>query len=323
MGFDIIGDVHGYGVALKGMLAALGYEQTENVWRHPERHLIFVGDLIDRGSLQLECVAIARRMQEAGTATVLMGNHELNAIGWATEWPDGRPARPHSPKNRQQHSRFLEAVGEESPLHREIVSWFKTLPLWLDQGPFGVVHACWHTPSMDILAPLVRPDSVLTEEGFARVFVEGDPVFEAAEILLKGIELPLPNGAFFRDKDRHERRSARIKWWDRAATTYRLGAIGVEDPEMLPDSALPAEILVTPPGKPVFFGHYWLNGAPMLQTQHYACLDFSIAQDGVLCAYRWDGEAVLDASKLIAVAADGKVVCDWASERRSCPHGRG
>jgi hypothetical protein len=48
-GFDIIGDVHGYADQLRNMLDQLGYRETSGAYRHPNRTVIFVGDIIDRG----------------------------------------------------------------------------------------------------------------------------------------------------------------------------------------------------------------------------------------------------------------------------------
>jgi len=53
--------------------------------------------------------------------------------------------------------------------------------------------------------------------------------------------------------------------------------------------------------RPVFFGHYWLKGIPTLQSPNVCCLDFSVAKDGYLCAYRWDGEQVLENDKIVFV----------------------
>ena len=45
----------------------------------------------------------------------------------------------------------------------------------------------------------------------------------------------------------------------------------------------------------MFVGHYWLSGPrPTLLRHNVACLDWSVAKGGFLCAYRWDGEQVLD-----------------------------
>ena len=48
-------------------------------------------------------------------------------------------------------------------------------------------------------------------------------------------------------------------------------------------------------GQGPFVGHYWLSGPrPKLLRHNVACLDWSVAKGGFLCAYRWDGEQVLD-----------------------------
>ncbi len=56
-------------------LRAMGYVHHGKGFRHPERRLIFVGDLIDRGPKQQRVVEIVRSMVEHGDAIVVMGNH--------------------------------------------------------------------------------------------------------------------------------------------------------------------------------------------------------------------------------------------------------
>jgi hypothetical protein len=51
------------------------------------------------------------------------------------------------------------------------------------------------------------------------------------------------------------------------------------------------------PDAPIFYGHYWLKGLPILQAENICCLDYSVAKGGRLVAYRWDGEKTLDESK--------------------------
>lgn len=56
--------------------------------------------------------------------------------------------------------------------------------------------------------------------------------------------------------------------------------------------------------KPVFVGHYWLTGdTPALLAPNVACLDYSVAKKGLLCAYRWDGEQLLDTARFVCVRA--------------------
>lgn len=62
-----------------------------------------------------------------------------------------------------------------------------------------------------------------------------DPsVFRAVEALVKGLEVPLPPGETFIDKDGHRRDRARVRWWDGAASTYRDGVLGPLQRETLP-----------------------------------------------------------------------------------------
>ena len=78
------------------------------VWKHADRQVVFIADLIDRGNGQRETVDIARRMVDAGSAQIVLGNHEFNAIAWSTPNPDipGEFLRSHSRKvgkrNRKQ-----------------------------------------------------------------------------------------------------------------------------------------------------------------------------------------------------------------------------
>ena len=45
--------------------------------------------------------------------------------------------------------------------------------------------------------------------------------------------------------------------------------------------------------KPCFLGHYWLKGGPEPLACNVACLDSSVAKEGKLVAYRWQGESML------------------------------
>ena len=86
-GFDIIGDVHGHADRLRSLLSLMGYKENRGAWTHPDRTAVFVGDLIDRGPGQLETLRIVRAMVEAGSAQIVLGNHEFNAVAYATVDP--------------------------------------------------------------------------------------------------------------------------------------------------------------------------------------------------------------------------------------------
>src|SRR6202789_1755570 len=180
---DVIGDVHGQFDKLVALLTRLGYRDTGGTWRHPDRSVIFVGDLIDRGPKQLATVDLVRRMVEAASARCVMGNHEFNAIAWATPDPDhaGKFLRDHhKPGDREQHSAFLEEV-ECTHLQQALTDSFQTLPLWLDLGDLRVVHACWHQASIDLLLKAMRSGQRLTDEMIVRGSRSGDPIYKALE----------------------------------------------------------------------------------------------------------------------------------------------
>ena len=309
MNFDIIGDIHGQAGKLRGLLARLGYRQKDGAYRHPDRQALFVGDFIDRGPCQLETVMTVRRMVEAGSAQAVMGNHEFNAIAWHTPDPDspGEFLRPHAGalgrQNRHQHAAFLAEVEDTPALHTEVIDWFLTLPLWLDLPELRVVHACWHDGYMQEIGAPLTPQQQLTRRLMVRASREGSMEFRTIEGLTKGLEIALPDGHVFHDKDGHPRRHVRIRWWDTRASSYRDLAVMPEDlRERLPDMP----ILLDPRtpcdhAKPVFFGHYWMTGVPALQSATTACVDYSAAREGPLVAYRWDGEPQLDAGKFLSV----------------------
>ena len=83
--YDIIGDIHGCHQTLVSLLERLGYIQQGGHYQHPSRKVIFVGDFIDRGPMQLETVQTVRAMVDAKQAYAVMGNHEFNAIAFLNE----------------------------------------------------------------------------------------------------------------------------------------------------------------------------------------------------------------------------------------------
>lgn len=309
--YDIFADIHGHAETLSAMLVAFGYEERNGAFRHPDRKAAFVGDFVDRGPRQIETLDLVRRMLDADTAVAVMGNHEYNAIGWHTPRQDGPGfLRSHSETHARQHVAFLNAVGDDKDLHDDLIGFMRSLPLWIDLGPFRLVHACWHQPSMDALAPHVDAYARMTDDGLHAMYTKGTPADDARSVVLTGMEFQLPDGATYFDKDGHARDWTRTKWWDPDATTMAQAAIGLEGlNDVLPDDPLPPSCRVDYPEteKPVFFGHYWMSGEPDIISANKACLDYSVAKDGVLCAYRMDGDMTLTRDNLFWMAPGGEL----------------
>ena len=110
-----------------------------------------------------------------------------------------------------------------------------------------------------------REDAALTEHGIYASFTKGHRAHNAVEILLKGLEIALPEGVLFADKDGHIRTNTRIRWWDDQAITFK-------------------------------------QGEPKLSDSSRLYLDYSVAKGGHLAAYQWDGETKLDPGKIVYVS---------------------
>lgn len=307
MGYDLIGDIHGQAGMLVALLQQLGYVERGGVWKPPAgRMAIFVGDLIDRGPEQLKVVNVVRSMIDAGFARSVMGNHEFNAIGYATERPGspGEHLRSHKPAHLAQHAAFLSQVGESSALHRELLGWFRTLPPMLDLGPIRVVHAWWHQPYVDLVNSRWPAGKPMSDSFLLAASDRSTSEWAAMEGLTKGLEIGLPADHSFFDHGGVERFKVRARWWLNGARSLRdVAIVDAGQAERIPLHPLPPGFAPEPAhqGTPVFVGHYWLAGAPALQSPTVACLDYSAAADGPLVAYRWEGEACLDPTRFVAV----------------------
>ena len=305
-GYDIIGDIHGHHRTLEALLGQLGYVVSDRVWRHSSRKVVFLGDFIDRGPGQQETLAIVRPMVDQGAALAVMGNHEFNAIAWATIDPaSGDYLRPHSEKNRGQHEVFLDTF-EDAPAYADAIDWFRNLPLWLDLGNFRVIHACWEQGLIDRIREEQDGSDQLGDDLLIAAGRRGTWQYDAIETLLKGKEIPLPEGGAFHDKDGNERHNIRVRWWDGAAGTYRDAFMGPASARThIPDDPIDCDHLVeyAHDFPPVFIGHYWLEGELVPLAPNIACLDYSVAKPGgSLVAYSWDGETRILREKFTSVA---------------------
>lgn len=315
---DVIGDVHGSADMLHGLLDQLGWAVGPDSIRchsDPDRSVIFVGDLIDRGDGQLAVLETVRSMIDAGSARMVMGNHEFNAISYATAHParPGDHLRSHSPKHDAQHKAFLEQLSADQ--RAEWIDWFRTLPLWLELDGLRVVHACWHQESIDVLEREFGGATFPAgDEFFVRANTKGDPIWTAIEVILKGPEIEL--GAYglppYLDKGGHVRKAARARWWSSGAQSARdlidipIGTVDENHapyPEVPDAPCRPADRSFSYSDDiPVVYGHHWRRWEPdedMDWTPLTACVDFSAVAGGHMVAYRWSGEPMIDPSRYV------------------------
>ena len=296
---DLIGDIHGYADELEALLKKMGYRNTNGTYSHPERKVLFVGDYIDRGPQIKKTLEIVKAMSDSGNAVALMGNHEYNALCYHFPDKNGTHLREHNTKNKTQHQETLYQFNNGKGFD-EYLEWFMTLPLFHETRNYRAVHACWDNENIDLLRKKLTNDR-LTEEVLRESVKIGSPLNDAIDQTLKGKEAELPEGQFFKDKDGAVRKQIRIKWWENPADmTYK--KISVVEGDSLSDDEiivkdLKSKSYYSPDEKKVFFGHYWLQGDPMLYRNNICCLDYSVANKGKLVAYRLDDENHLDEGK--------------------------
>lgn len=129
---DLVGDIHGEVIAMTTLLGKLGYDDSG---RHPDgRHMVFLGDLVDRGPDSPAVVHHVMRMVANGNASALLGNHELNTLlgrekkdnAWFFHHAEQPDQRPIDPADRSA-----------------MLAFFAELPLGLERGDVRAVHAAW------------------------------------------------------------------------------------------------------------------------------------------------------------------------------------
>lgn len=295
--YDIIGDIHGQADKLVGLLNKLGYQYNGDYFVPPNNHrAVFIGDLVDRGKKQLETLNIVFKMLDNNVADAVMGNHEYNALAYATldKRNNKDYLRKHNETNIKQHQAFIAEVGFHTELHHAWLKRLYELPLWLELEHMCFVHACWDEHAMQVLKPLLTDDNRLTENALQLTSYKGTPEYEALERVLKGVESPLPNGLFMVDKEGTKRHNVRIKWWKNKVSyqpVHEVARISKSDLAHIPVETLTGEIdfqLLT--NKPIFIGHYWLTGDPELFSEQVVCVDYSAGGTGFLTAYQFDSD---------------------------------
>ena len=137
--FDVVGDVHGCLEELVELLGRLGYASSpEGGWRHPERTLVFLGDLVDRGPASVEVLRRARASVLAGDALCVLGNHDDKLLRHLR----GKTVKvAHGLQATLDQLAALPAAAR-GRFEREAEAFLSELPdhLLLDEGRLVVAH---------------------------------------------------------------------------------------------------------------------------------------------------------------------------------------
>lgn len=166
--FDIIGDVHGQADALFALLRAAGWQiaqfdpaqYTPIEATHPEgRHLVFVGDLVNKGPASLTVLRLLLGTIQTGVASAIMGNHEALLL---------RAMRsPKQPTKKSARATRRALLAAPKDFRRAVVHALSQLPDQLHlpmpagsalsgDGMLSIVHAGAHPKDIGCSGPKVR-----------------------------------------------------------------------------------------------------------------------------------------------------------------------
>lgn len=311
-GYDIIGDVHGCAKALTHLLQKMDYRQQRGVWRHPTRKAVFVGDIIDRGPGIRESMRMVRAMVDSGSAYMVLGNHEFNAVAYSS------PCHNDVPAPLQRYYRrlglHLKTTLEDYRFHlqewQELIGWLRQVPLFLEFAHFRVVHACWDARRIAQSADCHQGRVLMDEDFLCQSLRPATEPNRIVERLLKGTEMELPAGLSLLGSDGVRRTRFRTKFWSKAPKTY--GDV-VFQPDSLPDDLIHQPLSEDErkrllqygsDQKVLFVGHYWCQGQPRIIRDNIACLDYSAVKGGLLVAYRMGREQTLSNDRFVWVKSD-------------------
>lgn len=191
---DIVGDLHGEVTALEMLMSKLGYDHDGH---HAQgRHLVFVGDLVDRGEDSPAIVGRVAELVEQGQAQCILGNHEINLLLDSRKEGNGW-FYPEDQDHDIANGHFIDAPRPDPGQRSAILDWLGSLPLALEREDLRVVHACWHPPAISALRNETRSIQE-THEAWSRKIEaecanEGLNISAAAEMACWAQALTDPN----------------------------------------------------------------------------------------------------------------------------------
>lgn len=134
---DVIGDVHGLMDETVSLLSELGWSLRDGAFFHsdPERKLLFLGDVVDRGSKSVELLETVIRSVRNGNVKMILGNHEDKLLWSLSHYEKTGTVRIKSMSSGETFMNLL-ALSEERVKH--VYEFLRGLPthysLWIDKS---------------------------------------------------------------------------------------------------------------------------------------------------------------------------------------------
>ena len=205
-----IGDIHGRYDLLRRLLDRVG-EHSSALPESASLHLLFLGDLVDRGPESAKVVELLQDLeQRTDQVIVLMGNHEEAmvrslegdttllqrwlAVGGAETVESYGLRLPEPRDDLRQYLRYLQAS-----LPAQQIKWLRGLPLTAQSGDYFFCHAgirpgvALGRQSRDDLL-WIRDDFVDDESDHGAVIVHGHTIEKT--VTLRGNRIGIDTGAY-------------------------------------------------------------------------------------------------------------------------------
>ena len=146
----IIGDVHGMAIELERLLCKLKLRKDD--------HIIFVGDLLDKGPLSAEVVRIALELSTLYSVTLVEGNHEEKHKRFRNHLINNR-ATAFKMKNATEMQQITKHLSVQDVAFLEQAVLFHRIPehniLIVHGGIPGSLH---HFPTSEEIANLTKKE---------------------------------------------------------------------------------------------------------------------------------------------------------------------
>lgn len=190
--FLAIGDVHGEYDAAIALLRAVGVIDDEHRWAFGNGHVLFNGDVFDRGARVTESLWLIYRLEQeareaGGRVHMVLGNHELMALGGDLRYVDAKYMKGVVPALGMKYTQLF---GPGTELGR----WLRTRNTLVKINGLLFAHA---GVSRDVAGLDLSIDEInaLVRRGFdvKREHLESDPTLH----LLRGVRGPLWYRGYF------------------------------------------------------------------------------------------------------------------------------
>ena len=293
-----IGDLHGHARQLKSVLNKAGFTIVNGAYWHPELKAVFVGDFINRGTENLECLRIVRAMVESGNALAVIGNHEVIFLNYHQQNPQ---TGEYTMENRAGWNRLFQQTmlefSQSAAELNEMINWLKRLPIVIETAHFNVVHACYDSESLEVVRERTNGNFVLQENDWLQMGLGADEALtESLHALTFGISIYLDTAELFPGSNMSSQHSPRIRYWEDPFEKSLRQTLFIEDDKhlagigflSLPESFYTAFKTYPEYETPVVHGHYCVVGDLIDLPQNIIIADRAVIKTGILKAWNPD-----------------------------------